>query len=74
MSTASKAIFEAALGLPPTERAELIEQLQHSFDPDSEAAVTNAWQAEAESRIDAFDAGELEADPMQAVFERINRR
>jgi putative addiction module component (TIGR02574 family) len=74
MSTASKAIFEAALGLTPTERAELIDQLQRSFDPDADVGVVDAWRAEAESRIDAFDAGELQADSMDAVFARINRR
>jgi putative addiction module component (TIGR02574 family) len=74
MSTASKAILEAALGLTPTERAELIDQLQRSFDPDADVGVVDAWRAEAESRIDAFDAGELQADSMDAVFARINRR
>jgi putative addiction module component (TIGR02574 family) len=74
MSTASKAILEAALGLTPTERAELIDQLQRSFDPDADVGAVDAWRAEAESRIDAFDAGELQADSMDAVFARINRR
>ena len=30
--------------------------------------------AESESRIDAFDAGQITADSAEAVFERINKR
>ena len=34
----------------------------------------DAWKAEAESRIDAFEAGLLTDDSAEAMFERINRR
>jgi putative addiction module component (TIGR02574 family) len=74
MSTASKQVFQAALGLTPTERAELIDQLLQSFDPKADTGAADAWRMEAESRIDAFDAGELQADTAEAVFERIDRR
>jgi putative addiction module component (TIGR02574 family) len=67
-------ILRDALGLAPIERAELIEELLHSFDPTPDRHQVDAWREEAESRIDAFDAGQLTADTEEAVFARINRR
>ena len=55
------------------ERAQLIDTLLRSFDPKADNEIANAWRAEAESRIDAFEAGELTDDSAEAMFARINR-
>lgn len=67
-------ILRDALCLDPMERAELIDELLNSFDTRSESPHFDAWQEEAESRIDAFEAGRLIDDAAEAVFARINRR
>jgi putative addiction module component (TIGR02574 family) len=62
------------MGLTAMERAELIDALLRSFDPSPDQQLADAWKAEAESRIDAFEAKELTDDSAEAMFARINRR
>ncbi len=73
MSAAAQQVLRDAMGLTPMERAELIDALLRSFDPKVEEGIADAWKAEAESRIDAFDAGELTDDSADAMFARIDR-
>jgi len=44
------------------------------FPLDFDGAVVDAWKAEAESRIDAYEAGRASADSAEAVFARISKR
>ncbi len=74
MKSATQNIFEQALHLNPVERAELIDKLFHSFDKGHDERIDALWAVEAESRIDAFDAGQISSDSADAVFERINKR
>ena len=74
MTTATQAILKQALNLTPVERAELIEKLFKSFDKAPDAGIDARWADESESRIDAYDAGQIAADSGKAVFERINKR
>lgn len=74
MKSATQNIFEQALHLKPVERAELIDKLFHSFDKGHDERIDALWAVEAESRIDAFDAGQISSDSADAVFERINKR
>lgn len=74
MNIDTQQLFQHAAGLPPMERAALIEALLHSFDADPDPAQQASWQAEAESRIDAYDAGELSDDSAEAMFARVNSR
>ncbi len=74
MKSATQNIFEQALHLKPVERAELIDKLFHSFDKGHDEQIDARWAVEAESRIDAFDAGQISSDSADAVFERINKR
>jgi len=74
MNASAIRILSDALVLSPIERAELIDKLLCSFDPPEDTRVTDAWKAEAESRIDAYEAGGLSADSSEAVFARINAR
>lgn len=74
MTTATETILKQALGLNPVERAELIEKLFHSFDTARDKKTEALWAEEAESRIDAHDAGQIGSDSAKAVFERLNKR
>lgn len=74
MTSTAHAILEQALRLEPVERAELIDELFHSFDKQRDTRIDGLLAAESESRIDAFDAGLLTANPAEDVFERINKR
>jgi putative addiction module component (TIGR02574 family) len=72
MTAVAEKIMRTALELPPVDRAELIERLFISFDPSPNSAVDEAWAAEVESRIDAFDAGKINASSADEVFKRIS--
>ena len=74
MTAVAEKIMETALELSPIDRAELIERLYLSFDASTERPVDKAWGAEVESRIEAYDAGKIEASSAEKVFDRIARR
>jgi putative addiction module component (TIGR02574 family) len=74
MTAVAERIFKDALGLLPVERAELIEKLFQSFDPPANSKVDAAWAEEVESRMDAYDRGEIKASSAEDVFARINQR
>jgi putative addiction module component (TIGR02574 family) len=74
VTATSSQILRQALDLDPVDRAELIDKLLHSFDAHPDESYADAWRAEAESRIDAFEAGQLTDDSVEAVLKRINRR
>lgn len=71
MTKHGKQILVEALKLPPTERAELIENLLSSFEFQPRKSVDALWAKEAEDRIDAFERGEIESKPAADVFARI---
>jgi putative addiction module component (TIGR02574 family) len=70
----TRQLFQHATDLPPMERAALIEALLQSFDAEPDPAQQASWQAEAESRIDAYEAGDLSDDSADAMFARLNSR
>ena len=72
MTAVAEKIMTSALDLPPVDRAELIERLFFSFDPSPDSKIDTAWAIEVESRIDAFDAGKIEASSADEVFKRIS--
>ena len=65
----SKTLQEAALSLPPEERAALAEKLLSSLDEPSDAELEQAWLSVAARR-----ARELERGNVQAVSEQDVRR
>lgn len=71
MSLQKSTIFDEAIKLPPIERAELIEHLLESFSGKHQKKIDECWAKEAESRIDAYNAGLLEDLPISRVFEKI---
>ncbi len=62
------AIQNEILGLPASERARLLDLLWGSFAKPEQQACEVAWAAEAERRIDAFDAEKLTARDANQVF------
>ncbi len=67
-------ILSEAIKLPPMERAELVENLLSSFEFPSRKKIDALWAQEAESRINAFERGELSAISAKEVFEKIEKR
>ena len=64
-----KKIAGNALSLPVTQRVELVELLLASLDsPDM--AIDKLWAKEAESRIDAFEAGKLKSISLDKVLSK----
>jgi putative addiction module component (TIGR02574 family) len=68
MSIDVQTIFSHALALPPEMREELAEKLWLSLDSKEQEEVQKAWLEEIESRIDAYEKGEMTSIPLdQAV-------
>ncbi len=74
MTDTAQAVLTKALQLSPVERAQLIDELYRSFEGSGQGAVAHKWAEEVESRIDAYEAGHIEADSAEAVLARINQR
>jgi putative addiction module component (TIGR02574 family) len=73
MSERGVQVLEEALSLPPRERAELVERLLSSLDSPSQQRIDQLWAEEAESRVDAFERGQIQSVPAQEVFEAIRK-
>ncbi len=70
MTARTEQILNQALSLPPSERAQLAERLFSSLDiPPQE--LDRLWAEEADSRIDAYERGEVKAIPASKVFKNI---
>ena len=64
---AKMSIFEEAVRLSPDKRAKLVDTLLSSLDkPDEE--IDRLWAAEAESRIDAHDHGEIKSVSLEEAL------
>jgi len=73
MKTSRETITKQALSLPPAERVEVIEALMASLD-ETDRAIDELWAKEAESRLDAYDRGEIEKIPLEAILARYGRK
>lgn len=63
----SKDLLEEALKLKPDERFTIVEGLIKSLDePDS--TLDAIWAEEAQKRLEAYRAGNLEGIPMEEIF------
>ena len=75
MTRQGQQVLDAALRLPPAERERVVEYLLASFTtPAEQRAIDAAWATEAESRIAAYERGELSAVSADAAFARIHAR
>ncbi|MFH1287263.1 MAG: addiction module protein [bacterium] len=64
-------LLTESLKLPPTDRAELVENILSSFEFPSREKIDASWAQEAENRIDALERGELATISAEEVFEKI---
>ncbi len=74
MKTQTQQVLEKAVGLPPIERAELVEGILSSFDVPPRPDIDAKWAQEAEDRIDAYNRGDIVAIPAATVFEKIDKK
>ena len=73
MSASAQKLLHQAMKLPALERAALVEGLVESLDkPDP--ALDAMWLKEAEDRIAAYRAGELEAVDAQEAFAELGQK
>jgi len=70
MSAKAEQMLNEALSLPPRERAQLAERLFSSLDLSLEE-LDRLCAKEADSRIDAYERGELKTLSAQKVFKNI---
>ena len=63
----SKTLHEAALNLPPDERAALAEKLLLSLDEPTDAELEQVWLSEAAHRARELDRGDVQAIPADEV-------
>ena len=63
----SKTLQEAALSLPPDERAALAEKLLLSLDEPSDDELERSWLSEAARRARELDRGDVRAIPAEEV-------
>jgi putative addiction module component (TIGR02574 family) len=74
MTPQSEQVLRDALELSPTDRAELVEQILASFEFPARKDIDAAWAREAESRLDAYERGEIKSVPADEVFNEIDQR
>ena len=70
MNPTSQGIIEAALELSELERAEVVQELLDSLSPDSERLMDDAWAAELDRRVAAFQHGHADAVPWSELREK----
>jgi len=72
MSTKTKEILNQALGLPPVEKAHLVDCLLSSLDkPDEE--IDSLWREEVDKRLDAYQAEKLTSVSLQQALSKYQR-
>ncbi len=72
MTASANTILNQALKLSSSERAEVVEKLISSLDaPD--AIIDSIWAKEADTRIEAFERGEIENISAEKVFEKYRK-
>ena len=64
-------ILRAALSLPDADRADIADKLLLSLDLSDQREIDALWAQVAESRIEEYEQGQLEAVPGNEVFARI---
>ena len=67
-------ILQAALSLTETERANIADRLLLSLETTTQREIDALWAQEAEARIEAYEAGEIDAVPGDEVFAEVRAR
>ena len=72
MTNSANIILDQALELSASERANVAEKLLFSLDkPDSK--IDDLWAKEADSRVEAYKNGKIEAISAEKVFAKYRR-
>lgn len=74
MSTLTAKIEQQLMALPALDRVRLVDKLLSSLDVASSCSFDVEWAQEAESRIQAYDSGQLSSSPASAVFDRLSKQ
>ena len=74
MSSSYDQVLQAALELPETDRAQLVEDLIGTLKPEDALPLDDAWLAEIDRRSREFDAGLAQPVAWSQVKERARRR
>jgi putative addiction module component (TIGR02574 family) len=72
MSTKTKDILIQALGLPPVEKAHLVDCLLASLDKPDEA-IDSLWREEVEKRVEAYQSGKILSVSLQQALSKYQR-
>ena len=64
-------VLQAALELPPRERADLVEAIAASLDGFD---LGEEWEEEIRRRVDDIDSGRVQPVPGDEVFARLEQR
>ena len=70
--TKKEKLLKEALVLPAGEKSDLIEQLIKSLD-EPDPAIDDLWKKEAESRIDAYEKGNLSSVTVREVISKYKK-
>lgn len=73
MSISLAEMEQQARLLSPDERARLAEVLLESLQDTSLSEIEAEWQREIETRVAAYDKGEIETYPAEGVFAEAQR-
>ena len=73
MTVRAEQVLSEALSLAPSERAKLAERLFSSLDI-SQQEIDRLWAQEADSRIEAYNRGDIKAVSANDVFKNISQR
>jgi putative addiction module component (TIGR02574 family) len=74
MTPAVEQILQAALALPEPDRVELVDALIAALEPETSAAIDDAWRAEVSRRSAEYDAGLVKPIPWAKVKEGARQR
>lgn len=67
-------LLDQVMTLTPTERAELLTELQARFDAPSEMGAEEAWAREIERRIARAERGETVGTDWETVRDRLEKK
>lgn len=73
MTALAEKIYDEVIDLPANERLGLIDKLLESITP-TVRSIQEAWVAEAETRLQEYRSGKVQAVPGEEVFSRIQNR
>jgi putative addiction module component (TIGR02574 family) len=63
-------IIESARRLSPEEQLKIIDSLFDMLN-ESDPAINAAWAVEAQSRLAAYQSGEMKSAPIESLFEQM---